>query len=229
MDKKIVIVSLLRLASTRVPKKLLELIGDWPLCYWSLSRIDKAAKKAGIEHKAIIWPGDEPLIKIVNDLGIDVIERSYESAMGETVETIYEEKWIAPLREKYNWVAIVNACRPFLEVDSIVNFLNKVKSSDKNLLGVFKRRGWVWNEKYERVIGKGETTLNTKTNAIHFVPAHCYYAYPIEYLGKPIMINDPELIEIEENIFNSIDIDTPQDLQLARAMYSLMKDKIGTP
>lgn len=223
-NRRIGIYTAMRQGSFRLKQKLLLPVGDKLLCEWSFARASEAAAAARVPFVTGIWPNDTELVALAKRHGVEVISRTDVSARGETSETVWDPPLVSKLCERFDWIVQINACRPFLPVATIVSFVDQVRltTSDIPLLAVFEHRGWVWNSHKERVVGIDEQYLNTKTSEAFYLPAHCLYAYPTKMLGTALMCANYSLVEIPYTLEHTIDVDTAEDLKMARAAYMVL-------
>jgi hypothetical protein len=70
------------------------------------------------------------------------------------------------------------------------------------------------------VAGDPEGGINTKTNRSYIETAHMFYAYHTSVFGTSHMLDNLQPFEINKTLLNRVDIDTMDDLQLARAIHA---------
>jgi CMP-N-acetylneuraminic acid synthetase len=168
---------------------------------------------------------EEELKDIAKDTGVQIFERSYESANAEsTVTGIYE--WHDKLPYKY--VVLISACTPLLKTETIDKFVEKYMNSDSDgLFGVIGKKQYYWNEEGDMITNwpEGTTIMNTKVVETTYEAAHCLYASRMDTIKDEIWMGDapftkgnPELFEIDE--LEVFDIDYPWQFEVGEVLYN---------
>jgi len=171
------------------------------------------------------------LIQVGKNLGVNVFERSRESALWDGgpdahMTGLYE--WWNKLPFKY--VILVNACTPFLTVESIDKFIVHYMNSDSNgAFAVMKKMNYFWDENYNFITPLRDAAMNTKNVQITYEAAHCLYASRLDSIGDSIWMGDfnkpgdIELVEIEER--ECFDVDYEWEFKMYEKLYSTMVNK----
>ena len=167
---------------------------------------------------------EEELKDIVKDNGVQLYERSYESANSEkSITKVYE--WHDKLPYKY--VILISACTPLLKTDTIDKFVEKYMNSDSDgLFGVIGKKQYYWNEDGDMITNwpEGLTIMNTKMVETTYEAAHCLYASRMDtikdeiWMGEaPFTKGNPELFEMDE--LEVFDIDYPWQFEFGEMLY----------
>ncbi len=186
--------------------------------------IDKIFKSKVIKRENIyLFVHEQELIDIGKNHGINILQRSGKSANSESsIKDIHE--WHDKLNYKY--VVTLNACAPFLRIETIDNFIRYyVKSYYEGLFGVVKKRNFFWDSDGNILTQSpfDKQAPNTKTATLVYEAAHCLYASKIEWIKDGIWLgsfqkpNDPELYVVDE--YEAFDIDYPWQFELADYAY----------
>tara|TARA_R100000008_G_scaffold76514_1_gene56391 strand:+ start:95 stop:793 length:699 start_codon:yes stop_codon:yes gene_type:complete len=216
----IVVLVQARLSSQRAPKKMIR-----PFAGSTLTDIciEKLLMSKVIPKENILLSVHEPeLVEIGQKHGINVFERSKESAMseGESMQVIYE--WWNKI--PFEYVVLVNACAPMLKIETIDNFFNTYLNSKSNgMFGVIEKRNYFWDKDGNCLTPLTEAVMNTKTAEITKEAAHCLYASSLSSIGKGVWMGDfrkkgdIELVPIpEEEVF---DIDYEWEFDIYETIY----------
>ncbi len=197
-----------RLGSQRVPKKMIKPIGDSCLFDISLKNIKKCKSFPEDNFYVSVW---EPELKsIAQEHNVNVFNRSENSAKSEGTPMTAMYEWWDKLPYKY--CILVSACAPFLESETIDQFVEYYKKCDSDgLFGVIKKKNYFWNSEKEILTPLTESVMNTKTVNSTFEAAHCLYAGRLDKIGQEIWMGDfrtpgdIELFEVPER--ESFDVD----------------------
>ena len=161
---------------------------------------------------------EEELKDIAKDNGVQIYERSYESANSEkSLTKVYE--WHDKLPYKY--VILISACTPFLKTKTIDGFVEKYINLDSDgLFGVIGKKQYYWNEDGDMITKwpEGLTIMNTKMVETTYEAAHCLYASRMDTIKDGIwMGKTPLLYEMTE--LEAFDIDYPLQFEVGEILY----------
>ncbi len=194
-------------------------IGGKPLCAWSLERLRDAAERCGVDSAAVICPEEEPLMDVAGYLGVSILARPLSSAVSDDFETIYDSAWVQSLRDAYDWILLANAGLPFVPGSSYCRFIELAKTESRPFISAFCHRGYVWDEE-EKPLLPITQPLDTRSSSRYLVPSHCFYGFPSPLFGTPESYSSLRPIEVPYDLRHRTDIDTLDDLTLARAIHS---------
>jgi CMP-N-acetylneuraminic acid synthetase len=209
-----------RLASTRVPKKMIRPFGSSTLVD---ILFEKLKKSQVIPKKNIyfsVW--DEKLKEVGRNHGINIFERSERSALseGKKLQELFE--WHNKLPFKY--IIMISACNPLLKIETIDSFVKTfLKTSRENCFAVFEKRTYYWDMHKNPITDwKDFTSPNTKYVDPVYEAAHCLYASRMDLIGDGYWMSrksppDLELYLMEE--LESFDIDYEWQFKIAEVLY----------
>ncbi len=202
-----------RLTSQRCKNKMVRPFGDTSLLDIFLSKMAKLKANT-------FFAGYENIFKErCNHFGVDFLQRSEESANSEVADVIYN--FLHDTHYKY--LLNVNACIPFLRVETIAGFLKKCVELERPAFAVFKKNNYFMSideEPYN--FDKSITTINTKIVEPVKEFAHVFYFFEREHFVKTGFYwdwNDVNYLEIPHGI-ESLDIDTEEDFEMASSLWS---------
>jgi CMP-N-acetylneuraminic acid synthetase len=175
-----------RLGSERCRRKMLRAFGSTTLIDEAL---DKILRSTVIPLDQFYFAvGEEELAAKARQRGLQVFWRSPESVAAEAdITQIYE--WHNKL--PYKWWVMINACQPFLKVETIDNFILDFLGTPPEVrgsFGVLRKKNYFWDSEHKMVTPwpEGQTLLNTKAVAESFEAAHSLYAGRMEDVGRGI-------------------------------------------
>ena len=211
-----------RLNSTRVPRKMIKPFSDTTLIELGIQKV--LDSKIIPEENFYVSVYEEELKDIAKDNGVQIYERSYESANSEkSLTKVYE--WHDKLPYKY--VILISACTPLLKTETIDKFVEKYMNSDSDgLFGVIGKKQYYWNEDGDMITKwpEGLTIMNTKMVETTYEAAHCLYASRMDTIKDEIWMGDtpftkgnPELFEMNE--LEVFDIDYPWQFEVGEVLY----------
>jgi len=215
-----------RLNSTRVPRKMIKPFSDTTLMELGIQKV--LDSKIIPEENFYVSVHEEELKDIAKNKGVQIYERSYESANEEnTVSGMYE--WSDKLPYKY--VVLINACAPLLKAETIDAFVTKYMHSESDgLFGVIGKKQYYWNKNGDLITKwpEGLTIMNTKEVEKTYEAAHCLYASRMDTIKDEIWMGDapftkgnPELFEMDE--LEVFDIDYPWQFEVGEVLYNKFK------
>jgi len=211
-----------RLNSIRIPRKMINPFSDTTLIELGIHKV--LDSKIIPEENFYVSVYEKELKDIVKDNGVQLYERSYESANSEkSITKVYE--WHDKLPYKY--VVLISACTPLLKAETIDAFVAKYMHSDSDgLFGVIGKKQYYWNEEGGMITKwpEGISIMNTKEVEKIYEAAHCLYASRMDTIKDGIWMGDapftkgnPELFEMDE--LEVFDIDYPWQFEVGEILY----------
>jgi len=203
-----------RTTSSRCKEKLIRPFGSSSLTDIFLSKLAKVGDN-------VFFAGYESIFKEKCELhNVPFVQRSFESAnIDEPASKIYEVLNDQP----YEYFLLVNACLPFLKLDSILDFLKLCTSDEKPKFAVFKKNNFYTDQNGNPYnFSTKLSTINTKNVKQVNEFAHVFYFFKKSYFvdnGWYWNWNDVSYIEIDESL-ETFDIDTEEQFQMANAMWN---------
>jgi len=217
-QKRICCLVFARLASTRVPNKLLQKVGSHSLLERGLVYLMRLQRACPNVTPIVCCPaGDTEIIEGCRRGEIEQVDDPTTSAQSwpELIASHIEH-----LQSRFDWVWDANVfCHPFLRVETGLLIVERIERSAKPFTVTHDKRGVVWDESGEIVIGHDELA-NTKTNPVYHQLAHIAYCWPVKYLDwwELHLAGAVQPAPMSLHWFELIDIDTPEDLEHARAV-----------
>ena len=216
-----------RLNSTRVPRKMIKLFLDTTLMDLGIQKV--LDSKIIPEENFYVSVHEEELKDIAKNKGVQIFERSYESANEEhTVSGMYE--WSDKLSYKY--VVLISACVPLLKTETIDKFVEAyINTESEGLFGVIEKKQYYWDKNGDLITKwpEGFTIMNTKMVETTYEAAHCLYASRMDTIKDEIWMGDtpftkgnPELFEMDE--MEAFDIDYEWQFKMAEKLYEFIKE-----
>lgn len=209
-----------RLSSSRVPRKMIRNIGDTSMFEICLKKL-KTSTVIPIKNIYVSVYDDE-LKDVAKKHGINIYHRSKESATAnENQTTIFE--WYDKF--DYEYVVLINACQPFLSIETVDRFVNDfLKTDSENMFGVLEKKNYFWDKEGSMINCWTEKGLDTKLVQPVYEAAHSLYASRIDlikdqnFMGSFKKKNEPELwiMKDEQEIF---DVDYEWQFQMAKNHY----------
>ncbi len=218
-----------RLSSERCPKKMIRPFAGKTLTQITCEKVLQS--KVIPRENFFLSVHEQELVDIGESLGVNVFRRSEKSAIwdggeGSHIRDMYE--WWDKLPFKY--VVLVNACVPFLKVDTIDKFVNHyLKTDSRGLFAVMEKKNYFWNSEGTFITPwpEGEPTLNTKVVDLTYEAAHCLYASEMKTVDDGIWMGDfnkqgdIELFPVEE--VECFDVDYEWQFKAYDAMYRALE------
>lgn len=202
-----------RVASSRCPKKMVRAFGGTTLTDIFLKKLSKLGNNTFFSGYEDIF---EEKCKASN---VPFVKRTKKSAfIDEPASEIYSFLTEQP----YEQFLQVNACMPFLKVQSIVDFLDKCSNSKKAAFAVIRKPNYFVKLDGTPInFSKDLTTINTKkTSPIHEF-AHVFYYFNKDYFIKNGWYwdwSEVRYIEIPYGL-EIFDIDTQEEFFMAETLY----------
>lgn len=210
-----------RLNSQRVPQKMIKDFNGTNL--FSIA-IDKVLDSEVIpKDNFYVSICEDELIDIANDKGVNIYERSYESANNDnSLQKIYE--WHDKLPFKY--VVKINGCSPLLKTETIDGFVKQfVEQEEENLFGVIETKDYYWNKDGKLVTPwpENQTIMNTKAVEVTYKAAHTLYASRMDLIKDNMFMGNFQkeggikLYPMDE--LETFDIDYEWQFKLGEILY----------
>lgn len=225
--KDILVITLARLGSERVPNKMILPIGESNLFEICLNKL-KSSKVIPQENiYASVY--DKELIDIAEKIGVNIWRRSKVSAesQADSLKEIYD------FYDKldYKYIMLINSCHLFYKLETIEDFyLTFLKSDSDGLFSVIKKKNYFFNKDGVLIVGKyGEEseskTFDTKRVEETYEAEHGLQASKMEWIkdekwmGSFKKKNDPPLYVIKYDDFEFFDIDYQWQFDAAKKIY----------
>lgn len=213
---KIALLSMMRLNSTRIERKLLEKVGSTPLATKALE-ILKTVRGRDFEILAAINPQDQELISIAERCRVRVIFRSNSSREAQNLEDSLDIPLRESLKDSFTWVLAVNPSMPFLKADTIEKAILRIQGGETSCFqSAYKERGLVWDQAGRRLVGPG-------LNPIYYAMCPALWAYPVVDLGDKDRMLIKTLLPVHRGP-EFLDVGHTEDLQIAQVWSKFLKD-----
>lgn len=228
--RDILLLSAARENSERVPDKMLRKFGDTTLFDIYVEKIVEINETKNPFNKIIlaVCRKDKILWKKANDSGLEVAERSELSVSNDAKGMCEILDYLNSYDEKY--VCSVNACFPFLSIDTILEigeFFN-INTFIKSLTCVQPKHNHFWDvETHKPINNLDKTCLDTKKIPPILESVNNIMIYEREFMFKnnaywDFTKNNPYLYILEESLEN-LDIDTMMDFLVCESLYEREK------
>lgn len=208
-----------RLSSERCPRKMVRSFAGTTLLDIALQKLVKSK----IPNKNI-WCSvyEDELKEVCQNYPINIFHRSEKSSKSEGTPLVEIFEWWNKIPAKY--VMMVNACCPFITVETIEQFFfDYLKTTSNGMFGVIEKKNYFWNVDGSFLTPLKSGVMNTKTTQPVLEAAHCLYAGSLEEIGKEVWMGDfgkQDDIELwkmlEQEVF---DIDYEWQFQLYEELY----------
>ncbi len=225
--KDICVVVQARLGSERVPAKMLKDFAGTTLMDIMCQKILNS--KSIPKENFFLSIHEQELLDNADKYDLNVFQRSEKSANSEGTPLTDMYEWWDKLPFKY--CILLNACAPFMKIETIDGFVEAYKNSDSDgLFGVMKKKNYFWNTDGKLVTNwpEGQACMNTKFVETTYEAAHCLYAGRMDLIGDGIWMGDfqtpgdIELYPMEE--FECLDIDYQWQFDMCETIYKNRKD-----
>lgn len=216
-----------RLNSQRVPQKMIRPIAGTTLLDIAFQKVIASS----IPNEDFYFCANEDeLLMVAENYNLNTFERSYRSANSEnSLQEIYE--WHERLSKEYDYVVLINACLPFLKVQTINRFVKEFnESSSEGMFGVIPKKQYYWDSKGNMINEWGDSKImNTKECSITYEAGHGLYASNIHFIKDGFFMDDkippsPDLFIMDEE--ECFDID--YEWQFNRAELILKSTLLAT-
>jgi len=211
-----------RMGSERVPGKMLKPFANTTIMDICLEKLSRSAIIPRNNIHISVW--EEELKNTVKKYDLNVFNRSRRSAFSEGTPMTDMYEWWDKLDYKY--CILVNACAPFLKLETIEHFFIKYcQSSSDGLFGVIEKKNYFWNSSSKLITPwpDGQAVMNTKFVEKTYEAAHCLYAGRMDMIGKGIWMGDfsidgdIELFSMQEK--EVLDIDYQWEFDMCENLY----------
>jgi len=211
-----------RLGSQRVPRKMIKTFSGTTLMDII---IKKMRTSSYIPYEQFyVSAYEEELKSICKKYDANIFHRSEESANSEGTPMTQMYEWWNKLPYKY--CILINACAPFLNVETIEDFTKAYLETEADgLFGVIEKKNYFWNQEGALVTPwpKGQAVMNTKFVEKTNEAAHCLYAGRMDRIGDGIWMgdfsvqNDISLFPMQER--EVLDIDYDWEFEMCELLY----------
>lgn len=221
-----------RLASTRVPDKLLQEVNG-------ISLIDRAFEymlnisqlRPNIKPIFICPQSDKILMESAEAYGIFYIGLTEDDAKGRQWTDLIQPSYCMDILQQYDWIWDANiACHPFLTIKTGLNIIDDCQGFEtqrgiypKGLPRVYvlEQRDIIWNNKGLCINGT-EQLADTKNNPVCYRPSHIAHCYSRSWLraSEAHIANNLFPIPLSLSKMEQLDIDTEEDMDIARRLAS---------
>jgi len=186
--KDILFVIQSRLNSQRLPNKMLKPFKGGNLFRTAITKVLLSDYIPKENFYVSVY--EDELIEEAEKLGVNIFKRSHESANNDNdLQKIYE--WHDKLPFKY--VIKINACSPFLKIDTIDDFTRQfVEQEEENLFGVIEQKDYFWNKEGLMITPwpEDQTIMNTKAVEPTYKAAHVLYASRMDIIKDYMFMGD---------------------------------------
>lgn len=220
--KDVCVVVQARMGSERVPGKMLKPFAGTTIMDICLEKLAKS--KVIPKENILISVWEEELKTTARNHGLNVFNRSKESAFSEgTPMTTMYEWWN---KVDYKYCILVNACAPFMKIETIEKFYESyVNSKENGMFGVIEKKNYFWDKTGKLITEwpEGQAVMNTKYVGKTYEAAHCLYAGKLDKIGDEIWMGDfskagdINLFTMEE--VEVLDIDYQWEFDMCEKLY----------
>lgn len=220
-----------RAGSKGIKEKNIQLIGNKPMIQYT---IEAALEIFSIEN-ILISSNDQKVLNIAEAIGLKIPFVRPNELSTDTADTadviMHSLEWFYSEYKKYpkNFL-LLQPTSPFRSSKDIISAINLFNQSDSKTLisasdPIQHPGDFITKTKdgiFERVdIGRGKSDRQSYPEAL-FIDGGIYISETNYFIKTKDLIGEkPEIYKPEQ--FNAIDIDSPFDLELARAIYSFKK------
>jgi CMP-N-acetylneuraminic acid synthetase len=208
--------------SERVPNKALRPFGDttlFDLC------LEKFRRSAEINRLYVCAHEEEFLSKARAVPDVVVVERTYASAHGETIEVIYD--FLHNIEEE--WLVNINVCCPLFKIATFDAAIRSFREGRyQSMMPVTAIRDWVFGDDGSVFNKVDARVISSKELKPVYKATHPFLIYSKSRLIDDRVMwglkkDDPYLFEIDET--EAIDIDYPHQFEQAEALYLYLKER----
>ena len=178
-----------RLGSQRVPQKMLRPFAGTTLMDIYLQKISQTTRLPLKNIYASVY--EEELVAVCEKYPVQIYRRSKESADSEGTPMGLMYEWWDQIPFKY--CVLVNACAPFLRLETIENFVEAYAQTESDgLFGVIEKKNYYWGEDFtlQTPWPEGQAVMNTKFVDTTYEAAHCLYAGRLDKIGAGVWMGD---------------------------------------
>jgi CMP-N-acetylneuraminic acid synthetase len=228
---KIIAVIPARGGSKRIPKKnIIDFMGK-PIISWTI----EAAQKSKLFYKIIVSTDSPEIAEVAEKYGVDVpflrVEKSDDMSTVSEATLAAIQQAESNYNEKYDIVVQLMANAPLRDEIDIEEHLKHFVESKKSFQISSFKFGWMnpwWAFKLNNT-GEHEWLFNSNYNTRSqdlddlFCPTGAIWIAKVEALKKACTFYGPDYKFCEINWKHAVDIDNFEDLEFAKAMFSLNK------
>lgn len=208
-----------RLNSQRIPRKLLEEINGRTLLDRGLTYIRRLCDLTGAIPILATAKSEMDIAAAAQAAGVVVVYASDSCTQTEDYNS-----QIQPLRCQLEALNITRLwvnnclCHPFSRLDTGAAIMRLAAQHMQEYVLTLARRGIIWDERGSVISGQLQHA-NTKTNPLYHRLSHFGYVTSLDFLSEPEELMAPRIVPypIDLRWYERIDIDTYDDLELARA------------
>lgn len=232
MSPRILVVSIMRMGSTRVPDKMMQKIGGVSLAeiaIRNLREVDSIICNTSVDVGVLVR--DEELFNLARQNGVQVFNRSEGSVAVPQTDRIWSLCG-DDVHKKYDVVLKVNPCMPFLTVDTIKEAIEHSKEHPF-WTSVYKNYGWLWGAYGEMLSRQGSFPRSDINGPPYYTMGSIFWSFSSESLNWLDLTRWQKCAEgirqyDKTTGIEFFDVDTPEDLELARIIAQnkeLQKDQ----
>lgn len=218
-NKRVLALITARGGSKGIPNKNIKPLGGTPLVTWTIN----AAKDSVYIDRLIISTDSLAISEIAKEAGCEVpFLRPGDLAQDHTPSMDVIIHALDSLEESYDYLVLLQPTSPFRTTSQIDEAIEKAETNDHPVLVSVSRCHSHPNFVYEikdntlfPVSGKISTQLRRQDLPDTYAHNGSLYIADIEYLRRHGSFNTPDTAPHIINDYSSIDIDTPEDWQLA--------------
>ena len=225
-----ILVGMARENSTRVQQKMTRPFGDTTLFDIYINKLGIISKMNNPFSRVVIGVNkkDETLYNISKTSGLEIMVRDEMSTSREIHSLNSTHNFLKNIEEDY--IMTVNACFPFLKVDTILKIANFFGKSNgiKSLTCAKERYNHFWDfTTHKPINNKDPECVSTRIIPPILENVNHILIYKKEAIFKNNSLwqytkNDPYIYLVEENE-ECLDIDTPFDFRICEAVYKNLK------
>tara|TARA_B110000977_G_C11027737_1_gene473924 strand:- start:27 stop:710 length:684 start_codon:yes stop_codon:yes gene_type:complete len=208
-----------RLHSSRMNQKMIRPFADTTLLDLVLSKL--TSLDIIPKNNLYLSAHEDEIKEVGNKYGVNIYNRSYESANSEDLQTVKE--WHDKLPFKY--VVAINSCTPLIKPKTIEDFIKSfIESEEEGAFSVFEKQTYCW-DKNGKIITEwpeGQRMFNTKFVEPYYEAAHVLYASRMDIIKDSYFITNK--IPVEPHLFTmseaeAFDIDHDWQFKIAEQLY----------
>jgi hypothetical protein len=212
--RRVAVTQLIHLGSRRFPRKILERLGTRTLLDRGLDLLRSVRDECGVEVFVGVASSETELVDVVAHSGLSQIDIG-PAAQGNTCDEIVAG-WSDAMPGLCDWVFEANfICRPFLHLETVRRLMKSVRATGVPFVTVLEERGMLWDDDGRPLLGKGEVA-DSRHNPNYLRLAHLGYAHPADMWTVRDLAPAALPLLVSLSPLERIDIDTPEDLKLAR-------------
>ncbi|MHA1469195.1 MAG: cytidylyltransferase domain-containing protein [Candidatus Asgardarchaeia archaeon] len=217
-----------RLNSERVPNKMLRPFAETTLMDIAINKI--LSSELIPKDNFYLCVGDKKLIELGEKYILNIFKRSHKSINEEyNLKSLFE--WYEFAKDRYKYAVMINACCPFLTVNTVEEFVKTYLENEQDgLFSVIKKKNFFMDKEGIMLNSWSSETEFTNTKLVEplYEAAHCIGASSIKSIENNIWLgtfkkpNDPVMFEVKEE--ESLDIDYEWQFKLLESYYKREKN-----